>query len=359
MTRYLGVFFLFCSLCTAQEEPYYFYHGRDFGSEAVINPLAFIVNGGFGILQYPDRSRKIFDIPYASAFRNVVDNSFVHPFYSIKRYGWKDFINNELIPGSLNRKNAQYWPNYQNHLIGGGMDYVIMCEWYRFHGVEHPRIFGAATYVVYHLLNETVENGSYQGITVDPVADLLVFDPLSVVLFSLNGVPEFFSKTLNMAEWPTQPDYNPFTKTIENHGVNYSLKYKLPFAERVSFFYYWGLTGLVGLSVHTDGGLNFSGGAGLRAKQLVEEGDPSVARKQTAELTWNTGVFCDKDNSLLASLLVSGISDYSVHANLYPGPLTLFGVSPGLFAAWGHEGKFVAGINLSYFPFGLAAGVSE
>src|SRR5690242_14340487 len=112
----------------AQDEPYYFYHGRDYGSEADINPISFIANGGFGILQYPGQNRKIFQLPYAQGFRNVVDN-LSHPLYSISKYGWKDFIDNELIPGSLNRKNAQYWPNYQNHLIGGGMDYVIMCEW--------------------------------------------------------------------------------------------------------------------------------------------------------------------------------------------------------------------------------------
>jgi hypothetical protein len=334
-----------CSSVRGQEEPYLFYHGRNYGSESLINPVTFILNGSFGILQYPNRSRKIFEIPYAQGFRNVAEN-LSQPLYAISKYGWRDFIENELIPGSLSRKNAQYWPNYQNHLIGGGMDYVLISEWYRYHGACSPRLLGAGTMLLYHLLNEAVENGAYDGINVDPIADLLVFDPLSIGLFSLAGVPEFFSRTLNMAEWPTQPCYNPFTRTIENNGVNYVSKYRV-------------LTGLIGLSHSLGDGRAISAGGGLRAAQLVDSGDQTVARKLTTDLTWNAGFFYDRENSLLASLFLSGISDYSVHLNVYPGLFALGDFSPGLFCAWGEGGKFVAGLNVSCFPFGLAAGVSE
>jgi hypothetical protein len=345
-----------CSSGWGQEEPYYFYHARGYGSESLINPITFILNGSFGILQYPNRSRKIFEIAYAQGFTNVVDN-LSHPLYSISKYGWKDFIENELIPGSISRKNAQYWPNYQNHLIGGGMDYVLISEWYRYHGFGSPRLLGIGTMVVYHFLNEVVENGSYDGINVDPLADLLVFDPLGITLFSLPGVPKFFAGTLNMAEWPTQPEYNPFTRTIENNGVNYVMKYRL--GESTSLFYYWGLTGLIGLSYSLGDGRAISAGGGLRASQLVNSGDQTVARKLTTDLTWNAGFFYDRENSLLASLFLSGISDYTVHLNLYPGVVALGQFTPGLFCAWGEGGKFVAGLNVSCLPFGLAAGVSE
>ena len=99
-------------------EPYLFYRGRDYGSEALINPLSLTVNGGFGILQYGNLGRNINDIRFGTGFRNVFSN-LSHPGGSIREYGWGDFVSNEIFPSSLNRKNAQYWPNYQNHLIGG------------------------------------------------------------------------------------------------------------------------------------------------------------------------------------------------------------------------------------------------
>jgi hypothetical protein len=33
-----------------------------------------------------------------------------------------------ILPVSVNRKSSQYWPNYLNHLIGGGMSYRRMRE---------------------------------------------------------------------------------------------------------------------------------------------------------------------------------------------------------------------------------------
>ncbi len=339
-------------------EPYLFYHARSYGTERNFNPASMVINSVYGILQYDNRSRKIFDIDYANGFKNVIDN-LSHPFYSISLYGWKNFINEDLIPGSISKKNAQYWPNYQNHLIGGGMSYVMVSEWYRYHGYPSPRLFGLGTMVVYYFGNEVVENGGYIGPNVDPLVDLMVFDPLSIVLWSISGVPEFFSQTLNMADWPNQPDYDPATQTIENHGENYSIKWKLPFTKRFSAFYYWGMTGLIGLSYRTGTDYNFSAGAGMRAVELVNVGDQSNGRKLTASMTWNFGAFYDRNNSLLASVFFSGVSDYRLHINVYPGLISIAGFSPGLFCAWGGPGKFVSGMNVSFLPIGIAAGVSE
>lgn len=338
----------------AQEEAYYFYHGREYGSEAVVNPLSLLLNSGFGILQYSNRSRDPFAVRYETGWKNVTYN-LSHPFRAINDYGWSEFLGNEFYPKDLTKKNGQYWPNYQNHLIGGGMNYVEIAEWYRFHGVANAQLLAVATMTVDHLLNEVVENNAYVGSNVDPIADLYFFDPLGIVLFSIDGVPKFFAETLNLSDWPTQPAFNPTSHTIENHGVNYSIKYRPPFSERVSLFYYWGLTGLIGASYRTDGGDNISLGAGLRAKELVETGDQANGRKLTAELTWNVGVFVDRNNSLLASALFSGVSDYTVHVNIYPGVVHIGPVSPGLFCAVGRDGRVVSGISIAAVPFGLAA----
>ncbi len=336
-----------------EEEPYLFYRGRDYGSEALVNPVSLMINGGFGILQYGNLKRDINGIRFGTGFRNVFAN-LSHPGGSVREYGWGEFLANEIFPTSLNRKNAQYWPNYQNHLIGGGMNYVEMKEWYRFHRFPSPVVSAIATMAAYHLLNEAVENNAYVGTNVDPLADLLIFDPLGIVLFSIGGVPEFFARTLHLADWSLQPAWSPFTGTIENQGINYSVKWGLPFAEKFSLFYYWGLTGLMGLSYSPDGSGSWSFGAGLRAKELVVADDAGERRKLTTTLTWNAGIFYDREESLLWSLIVSGVSDYKVHLNVYPGAFDIGGFRPGVFWALSDNGVMISGISVAFSPVGLS-----
>ena len=49
----------------ADEAPYYFYQGRDYGSEAMVQPLRMIVNSGYGIMQLDNRSASVVDVDYA------------------------------------------------------------------------------------------------------------------------------------------------------------------------------------------------------------------------------------------------------------------------------------------------------
>jgi hypothetical protein len=340
---------------SAQEQPYYFYHGRDYGTEALYSPIGLVINSGFGILQYGNRSRNVFDIRFANGWKNVTWN-IGHPFRAIREYGgWGAFLGDEVYPASLSKNNAQYWPNYQNHLVGGGMDFVEVCEWFRFHGFANPKLYGAVSMMVSHLLNEVVENDAYVGSNVDPIADLYIFNPLGMLLFSIDDVAKFFSETLNMASWPGQPTYSPWTRTLENHGLNYSIKWRPPFSQRWSIFYYWGLTGLIGASYARENGDNVSIGAGLRGMRLIDASDGNAGRKLTAQLTWNVGLFYDRNNSLLGSLFVSGISDYRVHANLYPGVLRFGRISPGLFIATSTNRRVIAGVSVNVFPIGIAA----
>src|SRR5512143_2342662 len=80
----------FCTApATAQDR--YFYRRVDYGSEALYNPVAAVINGSLGILQYPNLSRKLSEIPYATGLRNVTWN-LSHPFQAIASYGWYDFV---------------------------------------------------------------------------------------------------------------------------------------------------------------------------------------------------------------------------------------------------------------------------
>ena len=92
-------------------------------------------------------------------------------------------------------------------------------------------------------------------------------------------------------------------------------------------------------------------------KELVEAGDQSNGRKLTAELTWNVGVFLDQDDNLLASAVVSGLNDYALNVNIYPGVLRIGPVSPGAFCAVGREGQVITGVSFARIPIGVAARV--
>ncbi|MER3525360.1 MAG: hypothetical protein C4326_15285 [Ignavibacteria bacterium] len=336
---------LFALTASAQES--YFYKKRMYGSEALFNPLSLVLNASFDIIQLDGHSRAFKSIRYAEGFSNVLRN-ITRPFGPISRYGWGNFVADQILPLHLTRKDAQWWPNYQLHLIGGGMNYTMLREWYHVYGVPSPSLFAIGTLAVKALLNEAIENGAVSGDNVDPIADLLIFDPAGIVLFSFEGVNEFFSKELNLADWSLQPSLTFAPAALHNNGQYFSIKWRFPFSERWHLFYYFGMNGLIGLSYKLPDGRAISLGGGLRAKQLVLVN--AATNKQTLDLVWNIGAFYDKDNSLMASLFVSGLTDYTVSANLYPGIIDLGGFTPGVWIVVARGGKLLAGITTVWAP---------
>ena len=349
----LWIVLVFTTPSYGQAARNYFYAGRDFGSEAMFHPITLIVNGGYGIMQVGNRDKNLFNVHYGIAFKNVIEN-LTHPIQSIEEFGWKTFVRTEIVPTSLKPRSAQYFPNYQLHLIGGGMTYRMLLEWYRHHDIQHPTRNALFTIAVYHLLNELVENDAYEGVNVDAIADLYLFDPLGILLFNFEAVSRFFSKTLNMADWSFMPTYNPYLRTLENNGQSFVIKYALPGAPRLRFFYFFGMNGVMGLSYKRKDGTSLSFGGGFMAKDLVRNERNDNIRSLTASLIWNIGFFYDKDNSLLASLLFSGSRVYKARLNIYPGILSFGKVSPGFFCAIGNQNEVILGARLVSFPVGLA-----
>ncbi|HUI31591.1 MAG TPA: hypothetical protein VLX91_15380 [Candidatus Acidoferrales bacterium] len=342
-------------ISTNEAMHHYFYHEFGYGSEADYNPIYYVINGGFDILQTENQSRNLGGIHYTTGIKNVTYNM-SSPFVSIRDYGTRQFLRDEIIPSSFDERNMQWWPNYQLHLIGGGMEYRMIAEWYDSHGFEFPKAASFITIAVQHFLNEVVENNGYVGRTTDPIADLYVFDPLGVLLFSFDPVCRFFGETLNMADWSYQPAYDPTSGNLENAGQNFIFKYRFPFAVRYALFYECGMNGLAGFSHEFEKEEWISLAAGLRNSQNVVVTDETGGRKQTATIKWNAGLFYDKNNSLLFSILASGQRDYQVVANIYPGLFSISRFSPGLFAAFTAGNRIIVGLSLSYSPVGLATG---
>jgi len=354
------LFFLYLpyTYCQSQDASSFFYHGLDYGSEAIFNPLTVIFNGGFGILQISNRSNCIDDLDFRSGIKNVSYN-LSHPLKSISEFGWKNFLNREVFPTSLKLENAQYYPNYTLHLIGGGFTYRALYEWFRWHDYSHPKIWALASWLTYHFLNEVVENNRYEGTNVDPIADMYIFNTFGLLLFSSERIVRFFGNTLHMRDWSFMPCYAPWSNTLENIGQSFAAKIQLPYLTSWRLFLHWGVHGMGGLSYQFNENSSFSVGGGLVAKELVEVDDTDDVRSLTTKLVWTLGFFYDRNDALLTSLILSGTKGYKARLNIYPGVIHLGGVTPGIFINMTKDNRFIVGFQFQFFPFGLAHGMDR
>jgi len=327
----------------------WFYSGLPYGSEALIHPLRLVFNGGFGALQFDNRSNRLGEVGFRRGWTRLRDDLRA-PGRTIAVEGWGDFFTSEMLPVAVNRKHAQYWPNYTLHLIGGGMSSVMMREWFQQHGSRHPALAAGLTMTTYYVLNETVEAGGRNGPSTDAIADLLVFDPAGAWLFSHEGVAGFFSRRMHLRDWSSQPAIDPATGAVENNGQNFSIKVAIPRSEHWSVFYYFGNHGEAGFSYRRSNGSAFSAGAGMSARELIDLGRGS----QTAALVPSGGVFYDRNGSLLVSVTTAKNSRYGLRVNAYPGWIRVRGLTAGLFLLQVRGGGAVAGIHLLQAPVGLA-----
>ncbi|MCB2204747.1 hypothetical protein KQI65_08355 [bacterium] len=324
----------------------FFYHGMDRGSEAQYSPLTVLLNGGYDILQLDKYAQDIFKYPLARN-ASIVGENLGRPLPLINHYGWGRWLRTEVLPLNFS-SGASWWPNYQLHLIGGGMTYRRLQEWYAQHELPLPELWSAATVMGYHLLNEMVENNSVEGELIDPIADIYLFDIGGILLFSSDAVARFFSEELHMTDWSLQPTLMATDGTLRNVGQYFVVRYDLPFWEHYAVTYVFGLNGMAGLSRRFEDGNAVSVVMGLRARDIFEDDENPLALN--AKLTWNAAVYWDMENSLLASLVFSGISSNVMTLNVYPG---VFGASPWTPGAWctlTAQGKLMGGITMRWVP---------
>lgn len=346
------ILILLLSTCTFAQEKNYFYTGKPYGSESLFNPVSLFINGSYDVTQLQSVSNRIGDQDYANTF-HIVMRSLGHPFLNIKHYGWNLFLRTEFLPLSFKKEEMQWIPNYQQHLIGGGMLYTAMKEWYKMRDFPVPWLFSAVTLMAHHILNEMLESGPNEVWSVDEVSDIYVFDLGGIVLFSFDSVNEFFSKELNLSDWSLQATITlPYGRV--NAGQYFSMKWKLPFSERYSLFYRYGMGGVAGISKKLDSGDNLSFGVGFRSKHLVDV--TKTVRQRTIETSWQAGVYLDRNNSLLASITLSGVKEYFASIDIYPGIICIGNFSPGLWTIIGRNSSSVFGITTKYvFSIGYEA----
>ncbi len=332
----------------------FFYKGYSYGSDAAFNPVALILNSGFDELQIYGHPTALHEIGFANGSRNIWKN-IIAPAPQINAYGWGRFLRNEMVPASLNMKRAQWFPNYMLHLLGGGMASRKAAEWYEANGVPMPGLFAAVTSMAGHYLNEIVENGdvSYFYPNVDPIADLLFFDPLGVLLFTSDDVARFFSETLSFNDWSSQPALSFGPLGIRNTSQNFVMKYPLDRERSWSLFYHFGAFGMLGLSHRFNETDAVSLGLGASSKKVYPAELRNNAVTYSIVVGPIGGIYYDRNNSLLAALVVADSFTDILRVNIYPGLVSIGSCSPGFFLSAG-KGGTTAGITASWSPVGLA-----
>lgn len=336
----------------------YFYKDLPYGSQTLFNPIYAIVNRGYDAFQL--RTDKTFGQIKSSDVENVWEN-FSDPFPAIaatEPHGWSTFLTREVFPLSFGQHTARWVPNYTLHLLGGGQSYAAMREW--FIAREAPPLLAsfasAAAIYAAAFVNEAVENkGVQHGFNTDAIADLWIFDLGGIVLFSFEAVRRFASETVTISDWSLQPAITYPHGDLHNVGSYYSLKIPLPLQDRVKLFAYGGYETLGGLSVKLDRELTLSAAGGVRISTFENAGGSRVVDTYIL-LRPAGGLFLDRNESLLASLRASNITDYTVSLNVYPN--AFFRTSPGLggFTAVGTDGKWVAGVSFTG-GFGVGFGL--
>lgn len=336
------------------EEPY-FYKGYEYGSQAVFNPLTVFLNRGFDVLQVRSANRNVFTQLYADNAANLVRN-LADPFSNIEAAGgWGKLAREELLPLSFTPKGARWLPNYGLHLVGGGMTYRALREWFKAHDVPVPAAFSIGVVFAAAFLNETLENKGVVGPNTDALTDLYLFDGLGILLFSFDAVNRFFSRTVHLMDWSLQPTLSVTGATLHNQGNYFALKAPLPFQDRVELFGYIGFSSLIGLSLKLPQGYAVSAAGGSKVTTFEQGSTRAVANVVNFRPTG--AVFLDRNNSLLASVQVADVPDYFLHANVYPN--AFFHTTPGV-GAWSvvaKDGRWMAGLSCTWtLGVGLSAG---
>lgn len=330
----------------------YFYQPDVCGSEATFNPLTVMVNGAFDILRQPAYTKQPADVHWRQGFKNVFRNV-SRPDETIERTGgWRSFVAHEVFPyRGMGDGQVQFLPNYALHVLGEGMVNRKLAEWYEVNGFPAPMLWAIATSFTTLMLNEAAENGAYAGPNRDPVADILIFNPLGWILFALDPVAEFFSGPVRIAYWPGQAVLGVPTGNIINAGENYVLKIDIGEWSPVDLFAGFGYGAMFGLSLPIGEYGTVSAGFGPRMINLVAS--PSAEGRVIAadgRTNWELSLFWDVGDSLMASMDVGGMEDPLIRVNVYPGVVELFGSRVGAYLVAGRYDGFAVGLTLSVLP---------
>lgn len=293
----------------------FLYRGLGYGSDAYVSPFTVILNKGFDIFQLRNHPRDVWTFPYKNSWKHSIVEAFTRPGPAIETFGWKRFIRIELLPLGWSVEEGNWFANYAEHLLAGGLTMRMLDEWNRAHGVPFPRATAMLTTYVASIFNEITETRNLSGPTAGGVADIAVFDVAAIVLFHWDQPTRFFTRTLQAADWSNQASFTFPNEQLQNNGQYFSLKIPIGL-ERTRIFVRGGMGGQFGISRKIGEANHVSVGVGGDTE--VREIDASG--HETVKFAPSVGAYYDRDNSLLWSL-ISSPAENLVALNVFPGVL--------------------------------------
>ncbi|MBL8733721.1 MAG: hypothetical protein JNN13_15220 [Planctomycetes bacterium] len=315
-----------------------FYRPAAIGSQATFDPLRsgaqYVLDGA----QIGDAGTGDF-----SAKLKAVWDHLREPVHTIEHdEGWRDFVNSELLPIDPDHfgDSRAILPNVFLHTVGGGMLYRKYAEWFEAHDVPLPWLSAGLVAMATEVLGEASEKPVTDD--TDEIADVLIYRPLGLWLFQDPARACWVRDHLRPVDWPYQLVWDVDDGEFANVGMNYALRPTLFGGDDTLPFVHLGITNLFGLSHRVGCGDRLSWGAGT-----------ATVTVKPVELRWSAGVFYDRDDSLLASLIVNGADGYAVRANVYPGVLFGSTVPIGLFVGVDDDGRGTIGAQW-VLPIGVA-----
>lgn len=322
----------------------FFYNPRPYGSEAFYNPL----NLAFAYALDTVQLSQNFDTGDFSKRLDTVFDDLGNPCRAIKKEGgFRRFVNRQIFPADSDYRNESFAmiPNYFLHMAGGGMVYRKDAEYFESKGWRYPRLCAAALAMTAEVAQEAIEKKSTTAD--DEVADVFIFRPIGILLFSSDTVASFVADKLSPEIWPHMNMLDLSKGKVMNAGINYMIRPRLPGLENVRLFSFIGLNNLVGLShrIGSESWLSWGGGMATEKIDL----DLDIA----AELRPACGLFYDKNGSLLWSAVFNGTENLRLRFNLYPMQIKPFN-HLGFFTGVSDSNEVSAGIMVN-LPLGIGS----
>ena len=337
---------------SAPQAPLRVLTGYTYGSHALISPATLFLTKGYEITQLHNHRRDLWTFPYSRASGAVWD-AVVNPGAAVERGGgWGRWLKEEVFPIAQG-PDAKWFPNYTEHLIGGGMSARLMSEWDEARGVPLPSLWAGVTVMASGYMNEVVENRGERVGSSGNVADLYIFDLGGIFLLRWDPLARFLTETLRMSDWSPIPGLTFPEGEIHNTGQYFAYKIPLPGMKRTRLLWRLGLGSQMGLTRALDEEHSLGVGFGVDTER--RHVDP-VTLEETIEVVGSMGIFWDRNDSLLASLMLSQRLESMVSLNVYPGVLPGGAEDMGLWATMARDRTLRFGL-VHRRTLGLGAGV--
>jgi len=337
-----------CSTSLVAQQDYYFYKPEiNYGTIGSANPINLIVTDGFEMIGILSPSRELNQLQISKRY-SLFKEKFKTPLKDLKAYGFSNVINDELFPYNLKESNLNFVPNITAHLLAGGYFYAYLSEYYHYHGFKFPKLMAFGTVYLKNLANEIIETPLVRYTRVDHLTDLFFWDVLAILTFSSSTVKQFFSETISISNWSPIPVLSPSSRisNLKNFIALQRAKKTMLFEPVLMLGL--GVMGGLSYALNPSYSLSLLGGSLTQFVYKKYSGRKDILLESitTKEAV---GLFLDKNNSLMASLIVKNDKDQFMRLNIFPGLVN------NQLGAYVEIGKYpIFGLTFRSLGFGIS-----